>query len=69
MNEELSRKQHTEEELQIITAAYNDLSKEYSNELREVLIKSEDVIIGKLIGKGGNGTVHMGVLIRGNQSQ
>ena len=52
LNEELSQKAHTEEELRIMKAAYND-------ELREVLVDSKDVKIISLLGKGGFGTVHL----------
>ena len=60
LNKKLSRKQHTDAEMKMIADAYNDLKVEHANEIREVLIKSEYVSIGKLIGKGWNETVHLG---------
>ena len=60
LNDELKRKVHTEEELRIMKDAFADMSKQHSNELREVIVAAKDVTIISLLGKGGSGTVHLG---------
>ena len=59
LNESLQRKKHSEDELELMKKAMDELSKEKSNELKEVIIKSSEVKIESLIGKGGFGEVHL----------
>jgi hypothetical protein len=57
MNEELvdevRRKKHSEEELLVMVAALEEVSKERQDELREVMIESKELKIERLLGKGG----------------
>ncbi|GMI41164.1 hypothetical protein TeGR_g7773, partial [Tetraparma gracilis] len=65
MNEELvdevRRKKHSEEELLVMVAALEEVSKERQDELREVMIESKELKIERLLGKGGFGVVNLAV--------
>ena len=60
LKEMIKEKRHNEKELEVMKAAMEDLNEERSNELREVLVSSEDVTIDGVIGKGGFGVVNLG---------
>ena len=60
LNEKIKMKQHTEGERRVMKEAMESLSASSSDELRGVLIQSEDVTISSMLGKGGFGVVHLG---------
>jgi serine/threonine protein kinase/DNA-binding beta-propeller fold protein YncE len=59
LHESLRRKKHNEDELLVMAKAMQDLTKERSDELKEVLISSKEVEVSKLLGKGGFGVVNL----------
>ncbi|GMI18921.1 hypothetical protein TeGR_g7165, partial [Tetraparma gracilis] len=59
LQEEVRLKKHSEDELKVMVAALESVSKERQDELREVMIDGKELKIGKLLGKGGFGVVHL----------
>ncbi|GMI25620.1 hypothetical protein TeGR_g13322, partial [Tetraparma gracilis] len=55
--EEMRIKKHSEEELKVMVAALESVSKERQDELKEVMIESKEIKIDKLLGKGGFGVL------------
>jgi hypothetical protein len=53
LEEEMRLKKHSEEELKVMVAALESVSKERQDELKEVMIDSKELQVGKLLGKGG----------------
>jgi len=61
LNASLRKIKHSEAELEVLRGAIDQMSAEKQDELRGVLISSEDISLGKLLGKGGFGLVNIGV--------
>ncbi|GMI18950.1 hypothetical protein TeGR_g15277, partial [Tetraparma gracilis] len=59
LEEEVRLKKHSEEELKVMVAALESVSKERQDELKEVMIDSSELKIDKLLGKGGFGVVNL----------
>jgi hypothetical protein len=53
LDQQLKRKKHSEEELKVMVAALESVSKERQDELKEVMIDSKELEIDRLLGKGG----------------
>jgi hypothetical protein len=53
LEEEVRLKKHSEEELKVMVAALEAVSKERQDELKEVMMESKELKIDKLLGKGG----------------
>ena len=53
LEEEVRLKKHSEEELKVMVAALEAVSKERQDELKEVMMESKELKIEKLLGKGG----------------
>jgi hypothetical protein len=53
LEEEMRLKKHSEEELKVMVAALEAVSKERQDELKEVMMESKELKIEKLLGKGG----------------
>jgi hypothetical protein len=50
--QEIKMKKHTEEELKVMVAALESVSQKRQDELKEVIIDSEALKVGRLLGKG-----------------
>ncbi|GMI28514.1 hypothetical protein TeGR_g9793 [Tetraparma gracilis] len=59
LEEEVRLKKHSEEELKVMVAALESVSKERQDELKEVMIESKELKIDKMLGKGGFGVVNL----------
>ncbi|GMI28795.1 hypothetical protein TeGR_g1842 [Tetraparma gracilis] len=57
--QEIKMKKHTEEELKVMVAALESVSQKRQDELKEVIIDSEALKVGRLLGKGSFGVVHL----------
>ncbi|GMH90963.1 hypothetical protein TrVE_jg13145 [Triparma verrucosa] len=57
--ENLKRQTMRNDELEVMKDALDSLSKERSNLLKEVMIPSKEILLMDLLGKGGNGEVHL----------
>ncbi|GMI53769.1 hypothetical protein TeGR_g8563 [Tetraparma gracilis] len=57
LEEEVRLKKHSEEELKVMVAALESVSKERQDELKEVMMESKELKIDKLLGKGGFGVL------------
>jgi serine/threonine protein kinase/ABC-type branched-subunit amino acid transport system substrate-binding protein len=55
----LRKKEHSEEELEVMKRAMQELTSERRNELRGCLIDSKEVRVDHLLGKGGFGVVNL----------
>jgi len=53
LEEEVRLKKHSEEELKVMVAALEAVSKERQDELKEVMMDSKELRIDKMLGKGG----------------
>jgi hypothetical protein len=53
LEEEMRLKKHSEEELKVMMAALEAVSKERRDELKEVMMESKELKIDRLLGKGG----------------
>jgi hypothetical protein len=53
LEEEMRLKKHSEEELKVMVAALESVSKERQDELKEVMIDSKEVKAERVLGKGG----------------
>jgi hypothetical protein len=53
LEEEVRLKKHSEEELKVMVAALEAVSQERQDELKEVMIDSQELKIDRLLGKGG----------------
>ena len=53
LEEEMRLKKHSEEELKVMVAALEAVSKERQDELKEVMMDSKELKIDKMLGKGG----------------
>jgi hypothetical protein len=51
--EEVRRKKHSEEELMVMVAALESVSKERQDELKEVMMDSNELKVERTLGKGG----------------
>eukprot|EP00520_Triparma_pacifica_P006010 CAMPEP_0118656516 /NCGR_PEP_ID=MMETSP0785-20121206/13529_1 /TAXON_ID=91992 /ORGANISM="Bolidomonas pacifica, Strain CCMP 1866" /LENGTH=882 /DNA_ID=CAMNT_0006549377 /DNA_START=68 /DNA_END=2713 /DNA_ORIENTATION=- len=60
LKHEIHRLKYSQNEIKCMQRARQTMTQESQNELREVLISSEDVETGPLIGKGGFGSIHQG---------
>ena len=61
MHEKLKRQKHTEEELEVMRKAMEDLDQKRSDELKNVLIYSTDIEMKGILGQGAFGTVSLGI--------
>ncbi|GMI38656.1 hypothetical protein TeGR_g5775 [Tetraparma gracilis] len=59
LEEEIRLKKHSEEDLRVMVAALEAVSKERQDELKEVMIDSSELKIDRLLGKGGFGVVNL----------
>jgi hypothetical protein len=59
LEDEVRRKKHSEEELKVMVAALESVSKERQDELKEVMLDSAELKIDRLQGKGGFGVVNL----------
>jgi serine/threonine protein kinase len=59
LQESLRKKKHSDEELEVMKKALQDLSQARSDELKECLIDSKEVKVDRLLGKGGFGVVNL----------
>ena len=59
LQEDLRKKKHSEDELSVMKAAMDGLEERRKDELKEVLIKSSEVKVSRLLGKGGFGVVNL----------
>ncbi|GMI25561.1 hypothetical protein TeGR_g10462 [Tetraparma gracilis] len=66
LEEEMRLKKHSEEELKVMVAALESVSKERQDELKEVMIDSKEVKAERMLGKGGFGVVNL-ALYRGGR--
>ncbi|GMH80785.1 hypothetical protein TL16_g08693 [Triparma laevis f. inornata] len=57
--ENLKRQTMRNDELEVMKDALDSLSNERSNLLKEVMIPSKEILLMELLGKGGNGEVHL----------
>jgi hypothetical protein len=53
LEDEVRLKKHSEEELKVMVAALESVSKERQDELKEVMIDGKELKVDKLLGKGG----------------
>ncbi|GMI54986.1 hypothetical protein TeGR_g9003 [Tetraparma gracilis] len=61
LEEEVKMKKHSEEELKVMVAALESVSKERQDELKEVMIDGKELKIDKLLGKGAFGVVNLAI--------
>jgi serine/threonine protein kinase len=59
LQEDLRKKKHSDDELEVMKKALDELSQARSDELKECLIDSKEVKVDKMIGKGGFGVVNL----------
>ncbi|GMI53207.1 hypothetical protein TeGR_g7560, partial [Tetraparma gracilis] len=59
LEEEVRLKKHSEEDLKVMVAALEAVSKERQDELKEVMMESKELKIDRLLGKGGFGVVNL----------
>jgi len=59
LQEDLRKKKHSEEELEVMKKAMTNVSTQRQAELKGVLIPSSEVKIDRLLGKGGFGVVNL----------
>ncbi|GMI50277.1 hypothetical protein TeGR_g6443 [Tetraparma gracilis] len=59
LEEEVRLKKHSEDELKVMVAALEAVSKERRDELKEVMMESKELKIDRLLGKGGFGVVNL----------
>ena len=67
LQDHLRKKKHSEDELAVMKAAMDGLEEMRKDELKEVLIKSSEVKVSRLLGKGGFGVVNLATY-RGQQT-
>ena len=60
LTEELKIKNHSDEEIILMRASLDSMNRQRFDELREVIVSSEDVKIVRLLKEGGFGSVHLG---------
>jgi serine/threonine protein kinase len=59
LQEDLRKKKHSDDELEVMKKALEELSQARSDELKECLIDSKEVKVDRLLGKGGFGVVNL----------
>ena len=59
LQEDLRKKKHSEDELEVMKKAMTNVSTQRQAELKGVLIPSSEVKIDRLLGKGGFGVVNL----------